>query len=126
VRPYGAVLLIGLPRAAEAHAETATILALGLLRRVPGCAAGLHTGAVTGGVIGATRPHYDVWGEAVETAAARRHLPALGSGRLHCRPQSRGQEARPDPLCHPLLSMPRLTLMRSLCIFCVWVHGRFR
>jgi adenylate cyclase len=70
MRPYGAVLVIGLPRAAADHAETATTLALELLQHMPDCAAGLHTGAVTGGVIGATRPHYDVWGEAVETAEA--------------------------------------------------------
>jgi adenylate cyclase len=70
MRPYGAVLLVGLPNAAAAHAETAAALALDLLQRVPGCAAGLHTGAVTGGVVGADRPHYDVWGEAVETAEA--------------------------------------------------------
>lgn len=69
-RPYGATILVGFPTPAGDHAGHAAALALDLLRAAPDCALGLHSGAVTGGVVGSTRPHYDAWGEAVDTAEA--------------------------------------------------------
>ncbi|HSJ08373.1 MAG TPA: adenylate/guanylate cyclase domain-containing protein, partial [Longimicrobiales bacterium] len=70
MRPYGAVLVIGLPLQRDDHAVVAAALALDVLQRAPRCAAGLHSGSAAGGVVGAVRPHYDVWGEAVDTAEA--------------------------------------------------------
>jgi adenylate cyclase len=70
MRPYGAVLAVGFPAGEPDHAGTATALVVDLLQRLPHCGAGIHTGALAGGVIGSARPCYGLWGEAPDTAEA--------------------------------------------------------
>jgi adenylate cyclase len=77
-RPYGATILVRFPSPSAEHAVTAAALATELLRAEPRCAVGLHSGTVTGGVVGRTRPRYDAWGETVETAEAL--AAAAGAG----------------------------------------------
>jgi adenylate cyclase len=81
-RPYGATILVGFPAPSADHAATAADLATELLRAAPDCAIGLHSGAVTGGVVGRTRPRYDAWGETVETAEALARAAGAGSAVL--------------------------------------------
>lgn len=72
-RPHGCTILC-LPTAdSPQHARVAADVALELLAACAGTAApgcGLHSGPMHAAVIGEHRPHYEVWGEAVETAEA--------------------------------------------------------
>jgi adenylate cyclase len=82
MRQYGAVLALGFPRTAEGHAGEAVDLVLEVLQRVPHCAAGVHTGSVAGGVVGVSRPYYNLWGEAVDTAEALAQASPAGGALL--------------------------------------------